>query len=1108
MELSQVLEKTFSSDSKDQQYALTLLQQAMTGNFPEYVKQLATILANVDSSHYIRRAAGLQLKNVLASREQSFFDKNKLRWLSVPLEVRQYVKECVLKTLGTEVRPSSAAQCVAAISCIEFPIRQWPELIDRLNANVTTKSDNPLLKESSLEALGYICQDLTDKQKVAPVLAAIVYALKTEETSVFVSLAATKALSEIVEWVVTRTLEEHVDAIVDVLCAYLQTAEMNLYEEAAKCLYKIASRKCAKSIETPIVVSLFRDAPMQRILTAANLAAADSSTSCEHYKYLKALLDLLCALGIHLSEVWTYVMKPPPNFSLYISALSAFFVHPSIYIRAETAQVIATFCSNEKISTNEDFLKYIPQLLKVLPRTMSKTCSPTIGQEDLTFQYSRMDYENKEDLQREYLRIREYCLRIIRETMPNHFDKLFDVVNDWVVNRCVVQPQEVTSDEWELMKRFLTAVISGSYQNELLTTLEVRKKYLQLFDVIFNCCLNILNSSGTTAPTTLPNFMNGLLSTLSSFFQIFENFGERILNVLDLLKLILLINNENNLNVEITATKRHCIALLLKIVSVFPEQVKPYARNVFDLVGQVSNNVSMMQRSNLVHVLASLSNLASTVEEKTLFLRNAILYDINYIETEPFSASMENFLNNTGLSFAPDLKAIASQSCPYYLSRLNLKASLTALEGVLNQVEVPNNESSSANIFNLFFTVLPKIFQFCRCLTSIYMPEYSSKVHPIYGLSILEMVPSERQTLVSSITLEQDSNGADSKKFEEFEVGQFSNGYGNQEIAMFMRKFIVEISDLIQSILGLFFFKFPLNIYSINNSTELITGTLYAIENVPNFRLRFWLRRAWSRIITSCPEQYSNTIIPLVTRLSFHLQKRLVEQWLLIKQTQTTDEYEPTEEELIAESTMSLLTRECSYFIVHFILGETFSLKSARRDIPLPITLISRKLMENENVRLAIIGLLARLITCPDSQAVVKCMPAVTVIVHEYFSTFDEQTSIELLVHSIKSLQMFSNDELATGPLLVLIYDIYSYLRPKYPSLLEVIKQVPTCLPENISTFDTRIMSMLQPEDAKNFDKIKKDLVRKALTSTKSRLHYRKASSETNGGDEELKEME
>jgi hypothetical protein len=66
---------------------------------------------------------------------------------------------------------------------------------------------------------------------------------------------------------------------------------MNLYEEAAKCLYKIASRKCAKSIETPIVVSLFRDIPMRQILTAANLAAGDSSTSPEHYKYLKVFFD-------------------------------------------------------------------------------------------------------------------------------------------------------------------------------------------------------------------------------------------------------------------------------------------------------------------------------------------------------------------------------------------------------------------------------------------------------------------------------------------------------------------------------------------------------------------------------------------------------------------------------------------------------------------------------------------------------------------------------------------------------------------------------------------------------------------------------------------------
>lgn len=55
-----------------------------------------------------------------------------------------------------------------------------------------------------------------------------------------------------------------------------------------------------------------------------------SSSSYEHYKYLKSLSNLLCSLGVHLAEIWSYIMKTPPNFSLYLSALAAFFVHPSL----------------------------------------------------------------------------------------------------------------------------------------------------------------------------------------------------------------------------------------------------------------------------------------------------------------------------------------------------------------------------------------------------------------------------------------------------------------------------------------------------------------------------------------------------------------------------------------------------------------------------------------------------------------------------------------------------------------------------------------------------------------------------------------------------------
>lgn len=68
----------------------------------------------------------------------------------------------VLLTLGTEVhRPSSAAQCIAGIACTELPAELWPELLPQLVSNVLNPAqDTDLLKESSLEAIGYICQDI------------------------------------------------------------------------------------------------------------------------------------------------------------------------------------------------------------------------------------------------------------------------------------------------------------------------------------------------------------------------------------------------------------------------------------------------------------------------------------------------------------------------------------------------------------------------------------------------------------------------------------------------------------------------------------------------------------------------------------------------------------------------------------------------------------------------------------------------------------------------------------------------------------------------------------------------------------------------------------
>lgn len=78
--------------------------------------------------------------------------------------MRQLVKQNVLQSLGTEnFRPSIAAMCVAAIACAELPTQQWPDVITVLMSNVTNPASTEPLKESSLETLGYVCQDIDPK---------------------------------------------------------------------------------------------------------------------------------------------------------------------------------------------------------------------------------------------------------------------------------------------------------------------------------------------------------------------------------------------------------------------------------------------------------------------------------------------------------------------------------------------------------------------------------------------------------------------------------------------------------------------------------------------------------------------------------------------------------------------------------------------------------------------------------------------------------------------------------------------------------------------------------------------------------------------------------
>ena len=74
------------------------------------------------------------------------------------------MKNNVVGALGSEgYRPSAAAQCVQYIACVELPRQMWPTLIQVLVQNVTNENSTEMVKEATLEAIGYICQDIVSK---------------------------------------------------------------------------------------------------------------------------------------------------------------------------------------------------------------------------------------------------------------------------------------------------------------------------------------------------------------------------------------------------------------------------------------------------------------------------------------------------------------------------------------------------------------------------------------------------------------------------------------------------------------------------------------------------------------------------------------------------------------------------------------------------------------------------------------------------------------------------------------------------------------------------------------------------------------------------------
>lgn len=148
--------------------------------------------------------------------------------------------------MGNEnTRPSSAAQCVAYIAVAELPVGQWNYLMQTLVNNVVSEGSSENVREATLEAIGYICQDINSdvlEQQSNIILTAIIHGMRKTETSNHVRLAATNALLNSLEF--TKANFDKISErnyIMEVVCEATQSADTQICVAALQCLVKILS---------------------------------------------------------------------------------------------------------------------------------------------------------------------------------------------------------------------------------------------------------------------------------------------------------------------------------------------------------------------------------------------------------------------------------------------------------------------------------------------------------------------------------------------------------------------------------------------------------------------------------------------------------------------------------------------------------------------------------------------------------------------------------------------------------------------------------------------------------------------------------------------------
>ncbi|XP_047316427.1 importin subunit beta-1-like [Impatiens glandulifera] len=289
MEITQFLLHAQSADANIRTDAEGKLKLFQEQNLPSFLLSLSLELSSDEKPIESRRLAGIVLKNSLDAKDSTRKENLANHWVSIDISVKSKIKELLLSTLGSSVLEArhTSAQVVAKVAGIEIPRKEWPELIGSLLGNMTDPSKPVHLKWVTLEALGYVCEEISHhdlvQEEVNSILTAVVQGMSVGEYGPEVRLAATKALYNALDFAQTNFDNEmERNFIMKVVCETAVAKEPEIRQAAFECLVSIASTYY--EVIEPYMETIFQ-------LTSAAVKGDEEAVALQSIEFWSSICD-------------------------------------------------------------------------------------------------------------------------------------------------------------------------------------------------------------------------------------------------------------------------------------------------------------------------------------------------------------------------------------------------------------------------------------------------------------------------------------------------------------------------------------------------------------------------------------------------------------------------------------------------------------------------------------------------------------------------------------------------------------------------------------------------------------------------------------------------